>query len=110
MNKLFRAVAGISFVAMMLAGCGEEKSAADKSSAKSSGKSVDGAKFLLTSEPNGAQSVIAARKSAKDKEEIVIIGRIGGRMVPLNKSLAAFTITDSSLKPCAEGCATPWDY
>jgi hypothetical protein len=71
-------------------------------------------KYLLEKEPKDSQEVIATRKDAKDQEEIVVVGRIGGRKNPWVKDLAAFSIVDRSLTPCNEmpgdTCKTPWDY
>jgi hypothetical protein len=70
--------------------------------------------FLLKKEPKGAVDVLALRKGAKDKEEVVVVGRIGGRVNPWVKGTAVFPIVDRSLKPCSEipgdTCKTPWDY
>jgi hypothetical protein len=71
------------------------------------------AKYLLASEPAGAKSIIEFKKEAKDGEEIVIVGRIGGSEKPFT-GRAAFTIIDRKYKPCNEiegdNCPTPWDY
>jgi hypothetical protein len=80
--------------------------------------SYDGSKFLLHSEPEVAQNIIAARESVKDKEPIVVIGRIGGNVNPWVEQRAAFFIVDTSLLACSDakkdgepcGCPTPWDY
>src|SRR5687767_11941810 len=73
-----------------------------------------GSDFLLTEEPSGAIDVLAARKDAKDQQDVVVVGRIGGRPNPWIEGMAAFPIVDRSLKPCSEiegdTCATPWDY
>ena len=70
--------------------------------------------FLLDEEPQGAVDVLAFRKDAKDQQDVVVVGRIGGRVNPWIKGTAAFPIVDRSLKPCNEiegdTCATPWDY
>jgi hypothetical protein len=70
--------------------------------------------FLLTDEPSGAIDVLAARKDAKDQQDVVVVGRIGGRPNLWIEGTAAFPIVDRSLKPCNEiegdTCATPWDY
>jgi hypothetical protein len=70
--------------------------------------------FLLTEEPSGAIDVLAARKDAKDQQDVVVVGRIGGRPNLWIEGTAAFPIVDRSLKPCNEiegdTCATPWDY
>jgi hypothetical protein len=73
-----------------------------------------GAKYLLTEEPAGAKEVTDARKEAKDGDEVVVVGRIGGDVKPWVEGRAAFWIVDSSLKSCKEtegdNCPTPWDY
>jgi len=51
---------------------------------------------------------------AKDRADVVVVGRIGGRKSPWVKGAAAFSIVDRSLTPCNEiegdTCTTPWDY
>jgi hypothetical protein len=70
--------------------------------------------MLLKKEPKGAVDVLALRKDAKDKQEVVVVGRIGGRVNPWVKGTAVFPIVDRTLKPCNEipgdACKTPWDY
>lgn len=71
------------------------------------------AKYLLASEPAGARNVIDVKKAAKDGDEVVVVGRIGGSVKPFT-GRAAFTIVDVKFKPCNEvegdNCETPWDY
>jgi hypothetical protein len=73
-----------------------------------------GKKFLLEKEPKGAVNVLALRKDAKNQQDVVVVGRIGGRPNPWIKGMAAFPIVDRSLTPCNEiegdTCKTPWDY
>lgn len=73
-----------------------------------------GKKYLLEKPPERPQEVLAIRKDAKDQQEVVVVGRIGGRHNPWVKGAAAFSIVDRSLKPCNEiegdTCKTPWDY
>jgi hypothetical protein len=68
-------------------------------------------KHVLDSEPGGAKGVKEVKQQAKDGDEIVVVGRIGGSDKPFT-GRASFTIVDVSFKPCpdAEGCPTPWDY
>jgi hypothetical protein len=70
--------------------------------------------YLLEEEPEDAAEVIATRKDSKDQQEIVVVGRIGGRVNPWVKGMAAFSIVDRTLTPCNEiegdTCKTPWDY
>jgi hypothetical protein len=71
-------------------------------------------RFLLEKEPKEASDVVAVRKDAKDKDQVMVVGRIGGRVNPWIKGAAAFSIVDRSRKPCNEiegdTCETPWDY
>jgi hypothetical protein len=71
-------------------------------------------KYLLKEEPKDAVEVLATREKAQDKDDVVVVGRIGGRTNPWVKGAAAFSIVDSSLKACNERpgdtCPTPWDF
>lgn len=71
-------------------------------------------KYVVTEEPKDAQTVLDTREKAKDKDDVVVVGRIGGRKNPWVKGAAAFSIVDPSLKACNERpgdtCPTPWDY
>lgn len=70
--------------------------------------------YLLEEEPKEAKEVKAVKKDAKNGEEIVVVGRIGGRKNPWVKGAAAFSIVDASLKSCdqieGDSCPYPWDY
>ena len=70
------------------------------------------ANFLVNEEPAGAIGVGEARTSSKGDGVIVVVGRIGGSEKPFIDGMAAFTIVDPKVAPCApeEGCPTPWDY
>ena len=103
---------------LLTAGCGREGTpAADHSSAASAAApsaGTDRARFLLAAEPAGARGVRDARKDAKDGDDVVIVGRIGGERKPWVDGRATFRVVDSAFKPCNErdddGCKTPWDY
>lgn len=75
---------------------------------------IDGTPFLAQSEPADAQDVIGVRESAKDGDEITVVGRIGGGSNPWVEGRAAFSIVDNSLKACSDipgdDCPKPWDY
>jgi hypothetical protein len=70
--------------------------------------------YILNEEPSGAAEVLAVRENAKDDDDVTVVGRIGGRENPWIKGTAAFSIVDTTLKPCNEiasdTCPTPWDY
>jgi hypothetical protein len=75
---------------------------------------AEGDAYKLDEAPKDAAEVIATRDEAKDQQEVVVVGRIGGRTNPWIKGAAAFSIVDRSLTPCNEiegdTCKTPWDY
>jgi hypothetical protein len=75
---------------------------------------IDASTYVLADGPDGAQNVIAARQSVGDDEDVVIVGRIGGREKPWVEGQAAFSIVDPSLKACSDipgdNCPMPWDY
>jgi hypothetical protein len=54
------------------------------------------------------------RKEARDGDEVVVVGRIGGDARPWVEGRAAFWIVDPALPSCRETkddtCPTPWDY
>lgn len=103
--------ATIVVVGLAIAGCSKNSTT---TSSTSSAAVVDGSKFILASEPKGGKDVIQVRQAAKEGEEIVIVGRIGGSESPWVNGRAAFSIVDPSLKACSDipgdACKTPWDY
>lgn len=108
----FRIVGGL---ALIIAGCSGDTSTTNSSAPVApTGPSAAGKALLLDSQPDGAKEVLAARNDAKDDEEIVVVGRIGGGTDPWVQGMAAFSIVDNSLKACSDipgdKCPTPWDY
>ncbi len=98
-----------SIVAVMLlvaTGC-KDKGQAEK-------PAIDGTPYLLTSQPADPLEVKELLGQAKDGDEVMVIGRIGGELMPWVEGLAMFNLVDSSLVPCNEipgdDCPFPWDY
>lgn len=110
MKLLHPTIATSLLVVAMFAGCAEDPSTPVAS--------YDGTKFILATEPAGAQNVIEVRQSSLDADEITIIGRIGGSLNPWVEGRAAFSIVDPTLLACSDdkadgepcSCTTPWDY
>jgi len=105
MNHALRIALAMTAVGSAIAGCGQD--------ATTPTTNVDGSKYLLAAEPEGARGVIDARKNAKDGEDIVLVGRIGGSPDPWVAGRAAFSIVDASVKSCTEqgcDCPKPWDF
>lgn len=99
-------------MALAIAAC-SRNDPAPKPTPDSGSASVDKAKYLLAKEPTDAKGVKALRKDAKDGDEVIIVGRIGGSKTPFT-GRAAFTIVDTSFVPCNEkgdmDSETPWDF
>ncbi len=95
------------------AGCSSE-SPAPPAAESPVAAAIDGARYLLDSEPDRSAGVIAVRESASDGDDIVITGRIGGSANPWINGRAAFSIVDHSLTACSDipgdECEKPWDY
>lgn len=91
----------LSAAVLALTGCG---SAPDHSPAAAvAPTTLDGSKYLLAEEPDGAVGVMAARETAKDGDPVVIVGRIGGAANPWIEGRAAFMLLDASKLMVAEG-------
>ena len=93
-------------VVLVVAGCTDDKPAEKPA--------IDGTPYLLTSQPAGSLEVKELLSEAKDGDEVVVIGRVGGEIGPWVEGLAMFNIVDNSLVPCNEipgdECPFPWDY
>jgi hypothetical protein len=103
------------FVLILFVGCGQtENPTGATTTHPDMPPSEAGKKLLLSDAPKSLQEVIQARETAKDGQDVVVVGRIGGDVNPWVEGRAAFTIVDPSLVPCNEkpgdSCTTPWDY
>jgi len=91
---------------ILAAGCGRSDTAPTQVGNASDDSVKE--KYLLKSEPSEAKSVGDLRQNAKDGEELVVTGRIGGSGTPFTGK-ASFTLVDMSLKPCDDDCCgNPW--
>lgn len=97
---------------LSLNGCGGGGD--EETVAKRTGPSETGKPFMVKSAPLNPQNVHEVLASANDGDEVVAIGRVGGRVNPWVKGLAAFNFVDVSQVACNEipedPCPTPWDF
>ncbi len=93
----------------ILVGCGSSR--VSTPTAKT-GNQPDASPYLAAAEPDSPLPVGEARETVADKQDITLVGTIGGSVEPFVEGLAAFTIVDPKVPCCApdEGCPTPWDY
>lgn len=70
--------------------------------------------YHLAAAPTGVRKVPEIKANAKDGEQVVIAGIVGGAKEPFVDGAAVFTIVDASVdNKCtkeADHCPTPWDY
>ena len=71
--------------------------------------------LFLKESPATATNVGDLKKTAKEGDEVVLRGQIGGQANDnLNASRATFMIADMKLVPCnkipGDTCKTPWDF
>jgi hypothetical protein len=59
--------------------------------------------FVLNAEPGGALDVLDVRENAKDGQQVVVLGRIGGGIKPWFDGRAAFLVTDERVQGCEDG-------
>ena len=102
------------FLTVCVFGCSQDTSPSANGGSDQVASDADASIYLLATAPEKPVEVIEARASAKDGEEITVVGRIGGSKTPWINDRAAFSIVDRSLKPCSDlpgdNCPTPWDY
>lgn len=91
----------VTLVAGLATGCSQQSDAPrPRTRAADPQVSIEGVKYLAQAEPDDARNVIDSRKDAKEGDDIVIVGRVGGSKHPVVQGRAAFTIVDLSLKAC----------
>ena len=64
--------------------------------------------------PPDARSVADLKADTSATGEVVVYGRVGGRVKPFVDHAAVFLLADTSMKSCdqlhGDACTTPWDY
>ncbi|MEI6233823.1 MAG: hypothetical protein WCT04_12265 [Planctomycetota bacterium] len=80
-------------------------------------RGADGAPadLFLKESPAKASEVGDLKKTAKEGDEVVLRGQIGGQVKDnINSSRATFMVADMKLVPCnkipGDTCKTPWDF
>ena len=95
--------AALAVVVLAINGCGDnsgsQKSAnANPPPANSGGLPLD---FWLNQAPAGAKNVGYLKKEAKEGDEVVLRGQVGGQKEVFNPDRAVFLIADLNLPPCS---------
>ena len=106
----------IGTASLLLSGCGDAQTSAKTTvtSPPPSTAQALPAGLILKEAPTGAKDVGALKKDAKEGDEIVIRGQIGGRPDVFNAGRATFLIADMKFPACnmkpGDKCETPWDF
>lgn len=97
-------------LAFALVSCGEEET---KESTATSSEDTFLTSVFLDSAPDGAVSVVEARKNITPGETITVSGRVAGAKKPFADQYATLVLADDSLETCeripGDACETPWD-
>jgi len=100
----------------LLSGCDRTPAQSGGNTAKPKGTTVAPlpAGLLVNVEPANAKGVEAVKADAAVGREVVLRGRIGGRVEPFVAERAVFIVADPDMATCkdlhGDGCPTPWDY
>lgn len=96
----------------LLTGCGDTKKTSTEAKPASPPNPAIAA-ILSDAPPEGAVSVVAARKTAKPGEVITIEGIVAGTMSPFAEGFASVVVSDLAVETCdkvpGDSCLTPWD-
>ncbi len=99
----------LAALSLLLVACGDSDSKTPVAEA-TSGDPVLAESYWSDTDLPGPLEVLAARKDAKDGQDVVLVGRVKDFV----EGRAVFTLIDQALAPCdtEEGgnCKTPWDY
>lgn len=105
---LLPALAAVSF----FAACGDSGDSSNENAPLSPPDPAIEA-VLSPTAPDGAISVVEARKTAKPGEEITVEGIVAGTMSPFAESFASVVLGDLAMETCdkipGDECPTPWD-
>ena len=100
------------------AGCdrGDAQSSGNNASSSAAAASAEPlpANLILAEAPANAKNVGEVVKDAKEGEEVVVTGKVGGRKEPFVAGRALMTVVDANQQSCkdieGDNCPTPWDF
>lgn len=108
----------LAALAIVLSGCGNggaKPPATSAPAAPAAGEAKLPEGLILVSAPAGAKDVGVGKAEAKEGDEVVLRGQVGGKAKDVfTPGYAAFLLADMKLQPCnakpGDGCTTPWDF
>ena len=109
-------VLGVVVTGLVVTGCDRTQSKSGPSGATSDQRAAITlpAGLFVEQAPPGGRGVAELKADATATGEVVVEGRIGGRVQPFVEGVAVFLLADTGMKTCTElhpdSCKTPWDY
>ncbi len=101
----FASYAGVMLLAWVATGCGGAAGPAAGVASPAGGEA--NSPYRLPAEPADAKDLDAVFATAEDGDQVVLVGRIGGRGSPWVDNLAAFTLVDLAAEAASSCCPTP---
>ena len=100
-------------VLLALAGC-DRDAAVSKNTEGAPTPAVLPAGLIVATAPADARGVVEVKGAAKDRDEVVVRGVVGGSEDPVAANQAIVTILDAGVTTCDkmgmdDSCKTPWD-
>ena len=113
MRRMLIAVAVLVSAGVLAGGCEDKPVTTSNGPSKAAPAEALPVGLILTAAPGDAKEVLAL-KGAKAGDEVVLRGKVGGRVEPFVDGRAVFQVVDASIKSCkdlpGDKCETPWDY
>ena len=105
-------VAVLSIALLAVAGCDRSDTASKNPEAPAATAALP-AGMMVETAPADAKGVIELKGAAKDGDEVVIRGVVGGTEDPVAANQAIVTLVDAGVTTCdkmeGDTCKTPWD-
>ncbi len=101
-----------TLVCLVLVGCSDAGNGKPSANAPAFTDSLP-ADIFVSSKIDGAKSVTELKKDAKEGDEVIIRGVVGGAVDPFVANRAMVSLIDYTVVSCkdnGESCPTPWDY
>lgn len=103
-----------ALAAISLSSCGEKTTPSEENATTSTAPANPALEAaFVDSEPEGAISVVEARKQAQPGTTLTVTGRIAGSHDPFSADFATLILADDALRTCeripGDSCSTPWD-
>lgn len=104
----------LTLVLITMTGCGDggnKNPSTGNPASASTGSLPDG--LIVATKIEGSKSITELKKDAKEGDEVILRGVVGGDVKPFVANRAMVSVIDYAVVSCkdnGEECPTPWDY